>query len=98
MIVTLNYFQEQSWTILHIFRKYLQKITIVIKINQDLQLLQLWKIMTLSAVSDSSHEHNLKQESIPVGCDRPLANRTILAATRCQYQWGGPMSGRGPVH
>ena len=46
--------------------------------------------MTLSVVSDSSHEHNLKQESIPVGCDRPLANRTILAATRCQYQWGVP--------
>lgn len=36
MIISLNDFEENSWTILHIFREYLQQIPIVIIIDKNL--------------------------------------------------------------
>ena len=39
VVIALNYFQEQGWTILHILGEDLQKVTRIIKIHQDLQLL-----------------------------------------------------------
>ncbi len=41
MIVTLNHFKEQSWTILHIFGEYLQEVAVVIEVHQNAQFLQL---------------------------------------------------------
>lgn len=41
VVVSLYHLQEQSWSVLHRFGKYLQQIPLVIKINQNLQLLQL---------------------------------------------------------
>ena len=39
VVVSLYHLQEQSWSVLHRFGKYLQQIPLVIKINQNLQLL-----------------------------------------------------------
>ena len=45
MVVSLNDLEEDSWTILHGLREDLQKIAIVIIINQNLQFLQLCQVL-----------------------------------------------------
>jgi len=35
MVMSLNNFNEESWSILHWLRKYLQQVSVFIKINQD---------------------------------------------------------------
>ena len=45
MVVSLNDLEEDSWTILHGLREDLQKVPIVIIINQNLQFLQLCQIL-----------------------------------------------------
>ena len=45
MVVTLDNLDENSWTVLHWLCEYLKKISIVVVINQDLQLLDLVQVL-----------------------------------------------------
>ena len=40
MVASLDDFNEDGWTILDWFGEYLQKVAVIIVVNQDLQLLQ----------------------------------------------------------
>ena len=45
MVVSLNDLEEDSWPVLHGLREDLQKIAIVIIINQNLQFLKLCQVL-----------------------------------------------------
>lgn len=45
MIAALNDFQEEGGAILHVFGENLQKVAMVIIVNQDPQALKLWKYL-----------------------------------------------------
>ena len=45
MVVSLNDLEEDSWPILHGLREDLQKVPVVIIINQNLQFLQLCQVL-----------------------------------------------------
>ena len=45
VVVSLDSLDENCWTVLHGLGEYLEKISIVVIINQDLQLLDLVKVL-----------------------------------------------------
>ena len=45
MVVALDSLDENRWTVLHGLGEYLEKISIVIVVNQDLQLLDLVQVL-----------------------------------------------------
>ena len=45
MVFSLDYLEKDSWPILHRLREDLQKVPVVIIINQNLQLLQLIQVL-----------------------------------------------------